>query len=355
MCKIIHLQPGYTPPFEMIQMATWNNPHGYGLILKDKKAKKLQLIKSGKHSLENGNDPKEVYDLLKDNEDLERYIHLRWKTEGDISEDNIQPFCVYNSSKRTVFFMHNGTLHDYRPPSGYVTYNNGVRVESPDNSGKSKWSDTRRFAEEFLSPLMVRFKGENGLGDIQDEVFHQMVNKFFGSAVHNRGILISSDQEPYYINRTNWSKISKDGHEFLASNNTYFETLSRGPMFEKKKKEEEEAKKARFQENSSNNNTKIDKSESPTITKLKDIFLDDKLKLPVNIKSILYDTDLYSHKGLSNLKNVTFAEWDTFSGNKEDAISLFMHLTDEFAVLHEKYQKLVTHYEATKEKEVRVG
>lgn len=343
MCVIIHLEPGFTPSYAMIEMATWNNPHGYGLILRDKSAKKLQLIKSGSNAIENGSDPKEVYDLLKDNEDLERIIHLRWKTEGDVSIENVQPFGVYSSGKRDIFLMHNGTLHDFRPPSAVVSYVNGVKQEKNERTG---WSDTRIFAEDIVSPLLVRIKGEDGFGDIHDPMFVKTINKFWGSAAHNRGILISSDQEPLYLNKTCWQEISDGGQKFLASNNTYFTKLERGPEFERRKKIEEEEKKARFQDTSGKDQKS---STGAPVQKLKDILLNDKITLPINIKDLLHDVDVYTHQGLAELKNITAIEWEKFIESKSDIMSLLLHLTDEFAVLHERYQKLVSFQEMKRE------
>lgn len=349
MCKIIHLQPGITPTFEMIQMATWNNPHGYGLILKDKEAKKLQLIKSGKDSITNGNDPKEVYDLLREHDDLERFLHLRWKTEGDISEDNIQPFPVYHSKARDVFFMHNGTLYDYRPPSPTVSYLNGVRQET--KSERSGWSDTRVFAEDFLSPLLARFKGEDGPADINDPVFQKLLNKFWGHAQHNRGILISSDQEPYYINRPNWTEKKLDnGQTFMASNDSYFTSLTRGFEFDRREKEKKE-QEARFQAaEAAKAPSKTDKS--PSLVRLRELLLGDQITLPLNVKELLSDINVYTPAGLAELKNITALEWEKFTESKADTLSMILHLTDEYSELFERYQKLVQYQQQQEDRKV---
>src|SRR5690606_28430826 len=123
----------------------------------------------------NGNDPEEIYDLLKDNEDLERFLHLRWMTEGDITEENCQPFCAYSSNKREVYFMHNGTLYDYRPKTSRVSYINGVKTEDIGETA----SDSKKFNDEFLAPFLLRFKGEHGPADATDPFAKMIIAKYW--------------------------------------------------------------------------------------------------------------------------------------------------------------------------------
>lgn len=334
MCVIISLKPGYTLPYDQLKNAAHNNPHGYGLILKDVKNQKLQVIKAKEKDFKNGNDPKEIYDLLKDNEDLERFLHLRWKTEGDITEENCQPFCAYSSNKREVFFMHNGTLYDYRPKVGTTRWINGTKVE---DTGETS-SDSKKFNDEFLSPFLLRFKGENGLADVTDPVAKAIIHKYWGTGDHNRGLIITNDLDPVFINLNKWVTI-KDGNQvFMASNDSYFDKLTRGPEFERLKKEEEESRR-RFQEERAKSTKQ--NSDSTHITKLKSILLGDKIQLPINIKELLHDIDIYDPNGISQLKNITALEWDVFIGNNEDGVALLVHLTDEFSTLYDKYQKAI--------------
>lgn len=354
MCVIICLTPGYTLPFDMLENACYNNPHGFGLVLRDPKYQKLQLIKSSEEELQAGNDPKRIYELLKENEDIERYLHVRWKTEGDISVDNVQPFCTYNSKNREVYFMHNGTLQDYKPPT-YGHYVNGAQQVKPENSGPVQ-SDTYRFNEQFLSPLLNRFSGENGKGDILDPVFKQILTKFWGISSVNKGLLVSSDQGFVLINKSDWKTIKTTHGEFLSSNDTYFEKLTRGPVFEMKEKERKEREAAenqrRFQE------TKKDPKSS--IYQLKQILLKDKIQLPIDIKELMSNVDVYSEEGLASLKNVTAIEWEEFlDKNKDDNVSLLIHFTDEYDKLWDKYTKATAYLDKINKsggkKEARVG
>lgn len=354
MCKIIILQPGYTLPYDMLETACYNNPHGYGLVLRDPKHNKLQLIKSGESALEKGNDPKEIYDLLKDNEDIERYLHLRWKTEGEISQENVQPFCSFHSDKRQVYFMHNGTLSNWKAPTTYDRWENGVKISN--QNGQDKRSDSNRFNEIFLSPLLNRFEGANGRGDIEDPIFQTVLNKFWEIGSVNKGLLISSDQGYYLINKDNWKEIKVTDGSFWASNDTYFEKVIRGPVHEAREKERKEKEAAENRARFQNHNNNFGKKDSKTLFELKNILLQDKILLSANIKDLMADVDVYSEEGMASLKNMTAIEWETFlEKNKEDSVALLIHFTDEYDRLWTKYNKATSYLASLKEKEVRVG
>lgn len=347
MCVICILNPGLTPPLELIENATYNNPDGYGLILRDPDAKKLQIIRKCD---ETGNDPKEIYDLLKDNEDIERYLHLRNKTEGDISLENTQPFCCFHSGKREVYFMHNGTLYDYKSSnSSYVHYQHGVRVQATEKKDSPEDSDSKKFNDTFLQPLMSRIEGENGKGDIHDPVFGTIVQKFWGSAQHNRGCLISSDQGFVLINKSNWETIKTKDGDFLASNNTYFKDVIRGAEYERRKKEKErlerEAKEREEKENKNTLHNRTSKGGWPT-ARLKDIPLDKKYQLKSSIDHLAYDPKVWNEEGLAALSNLTGIEIEDFiSKNPADAAVLFEYLSCEFSRIWSKYEKATKHLE----------
>lgn len=206
MCVILILEPGITPPSELIKNATYNNPDGYGLILKDVQTKKLQIIKS---KAINGNipenDPEVIYDLLKDNEDCQRFLHLRHRTEGPVDEENTHPFTSFYSDKRQVYFMHNGTLYDYKPKTTSYTYINNVRVDN--NSDEDSISDSKKFNDTVLAPLLTKIKGTNGYGDIHDDLVQTAITKFWGSG-DNKGLLISNNQDFILINRDKWKRLT---------------------------------------------------------------------------------------------------------------------------------------------------
>lgn len=327
MCNIAVLSAGVSIPYEKIETCTYNNPHGYGLILRDKKHKKLQVIKE---CPEEGTDPKKVFDLLEKHKDIDRFLHLRWKTEGPIDIDNTHPFDAYHSDRRQVYFMHNGTLHSYRPRLATTTFEDGVKKEIPGEN----ISDSKKFNDTFLAPFLLRMKGENGLGDIQDEFFKKFLDREWGSN-DSKGILICNDLEPLFINFKEWKRLDFGGGEFYSSNNTYWDTLSRGPVFEerRKKKELEEAnKQPRFQNGLPNRN----------ITHLADINLKDKMDLKDKLQGLFDNFDIWSDEGIASLELLTEIEVDDLvTKNPTEAAALIVYITSTYTRVYQKYTRLV--------------
>lgn len=231
MCVILQLSPGASIKKDHLFNACYNNWHGYGLVLVDGN-KKAQLIKKFD---EKGNDPEEIWKLLEDNKDIERYLHVRYSTKGATDESNTQPFQVYNSNKRQVWFMHNGTLSSF---GGSYT----------SATGKS---DTLDFCEKILIPSLQKWVTIDGVADYTDKAYLDLVvDKQWVS--HSMGLFVSNDLPAQRIGN-GWSEYKhtdeESSGEVWVSNTTYFDKVSRGPMFQKfeairKAKEEEERKTA---------------------------------------------------------------------------------------------------------------
>lgn len=342
MCGILILPPGHMINWDKFQNFVWNNPDGYGIVLKDEKNKKIQVIRKCENNQENN--PQEIWDILIKNKDIKRYLHVRNRTEGIINLDNTHPFTSYHSDKRTVLFMHNGTLQEYAPKK---TYMNGVMTQEA-----SEDSDTKRFNEQILLPFLLEIKG-----NIESPIFRTLLNKIWPSGI-NRGLLISSDQEDVVINPAQWERIdsSVEGEKVFASNNNYFDRLIRGPEFdrrEKKRREEDEKKKPRFQNNLLENH-----SSSWPITPLRLVDLKKHSWLKDGVSNLISDPNLWDWDGLAKLAALTDDEIQEFiRKSPEDACYLLLHLSEEFRNLHEKYVKASKHLEHlnNKKREVKVG
>jgi len=240
MCIIIAMSAGATINKQQLYNGVYNNWHGYGLVLKDSNGH-LQILKGFD---ENGTNPDVVWKLLEDNKDIERYLHVRHSTKGAEDESNVQPFGVYSSNERQIYFMHNGTL------TGFGAYN---------NTGKS---DTKEFCEKILEPSLLRWTGEEGKADYTDkEFFRLIVDKHWMGG--STGLFVSNDLEILRIG-SGWSEYkhpdeSSSGLVYV-SNNSYFDRVQRGPMFQKlederkareaKEKARQEAQKAGVKTNS---------------------------------------------------------------------------------------------------------
>lgn len=239
MCVILVLQPTVMPLKEKLINAVYNNPHGYGLILKDKKKGKIvDVIRE----CPTENDPEVIHKLLVDNKKYERYLHIRWKTEGDISLDNTQPFKVFEKDGRQIWFMHNGTLHKWARPANSASNVWDLKSQryrpasEVDDETLKDASDSRRYSELELKPFLDRLGG-----DLHDPVVQEILRRSWDAA-SSRGILISNDQSPLFFSAGSWKTIKGEGDkEFFSSNDDYFNSLTRG--FEKERREAEERKK----------------------------------------------------------------------------------------------------------------
>lgn len=338
MCNISVLKAGVSIPLDKLTNCVYNNPHSFGLILKDKENKKLQIIK---RCHKTGNDPKEIFDLLEDNKDVERYLHLRWKTEGPIDLDNAHPFTAYMSDKRQIEFMHNGTLHEYKPKTTTV-YEGGVQktvLHEPN------LSDSKKFNDELLAPLLLMTRGPKGDADISNPTFLKIIDKFWSSG--SRGLLICNDLEPVFLNQRDWKELDFGGGKFMSSNNEYWDKLTRGPIFDKeeakRKEEEEAARRAKFQESGG-------QSYGRNVTNLKDIDLAPKLLPSEDLSRIFEDFNIWTEEGVASLCNLTELEINEYTRkNPNSAADLIIHLTSYYDELFNRKERMVKYIKELQE------
>lgn len=254
MCVIFYLPAGVNIKSDKLFNAVANNWHGYGIVLRDDEMKKTQVIKKFDAA---GTDAKEVEKILRDNDDIGRYVHLRYATAGGLVIENSHPFTSYYSDDEEVYFMHNGTLSDYKP---IARWSEGKQIMDADEK-----SDSYNFNEKVVAPMMLRVKG-----NINDEYSLQVIEKFWGVSSYSRGILVSKTEGHVLINKRDWKEVSglSDSGEgtILCSNDDYFDTLKRGPILEERRKKEEEARQARLLEErevASRASRKFPKEEQP--------------------------------------------------------------------------------------------
>lgn len=321
MCVIMVLPKGVVLPFDKLQNAVWNNPHGYGLVMKDN-----GLLEVRKAFDPKGTDPDVIARLLEDNKDIERVIHLRWKTEGSLNLENTQPFTVYYSEGSKIIhreFMHNGTLYDYRETPQTV-WQNGARVAVDDDSNTP--SDSRNFADRVLRPMLLHFEGENGKADIQNPFLYKMIDKFWGVAQHNRGIIIANDQDHLLINQKAWSEINTTTGKFVASNDDYFSELKRGYEFEARKKRiEEQERQTRLAVAAVGRQDNV--IDWP-LTKLKEVPLGYKKDLSKSLEGLFEEMELWNEDdGIASLSALDEDEVKNFCYASPDlAAALIMTL-----------------------------
>ena len=345
MCVIIHLPAGSKIDFDKLKNACHNNWHSYGLVTRidGKLDIRRVLPKSGEV------DPEEVQEAIEKDEEFERFLHLRHNTAGATTLKNCHPFDVYYSEGRQVVFMHNGTFNEYKPKR----FDDKGKMEDDPNGP----SDSVTFAEENITPLLVRSNG-----DIEDNYFQRVVRRFWSSG--NRGCLISSDQNPWFIG-DDWKtlKIGEGGAELRASNDLYFDKVVRGPEKDRidalvaKLREEEKAKrkekheeKGKFTDNNRRMSVLHNTSTASTfqsavqlpLAMLKDFdFKKPSLSLlsesPVNICN---DWDVYDRDHLVSLANFTKDEWEQVYGDKQTAIFVMDYLSSDYGCLYAEAKEL---------------
>lgn len=237
MCVIICLSPNQTIPYRNLENACYNNWHSFGLVtLKrpENKGHKFPYTMEVHREVgpDDGIDPRHVEAMLETNKDHFRILHLRHNTAGATTLENTHPFDVYQDDKtgHRVVFMHNGTLYKYKSKK----MENGREVD--DDSGPS---DTKNFVDKVLIPFSNVDFGD-GLADIENELFRDVITKYWEVPTTNRGILISNTQEPFLLG--DWKEVNFEGQKILVSNDEYFYMVKRGPEHTRRMFQEQLAK-----------------------------------------------------------------------------------------------------------------
>jgi len=315
MCKIIVLEPNQTVPFEKLENAVLNNPHGWGYMLVDQTAKKME-VKTFLDPDPKGTNPETVQKFIEKNKDIQRVIHLRWMTEGKINLDNVQPFSSYYSESRQVYFCHNGTLYDFKDKS-------------------NEKSDSRMFNELVIQPLLLRMHGDKGPADITDSVVMNVLNKYFGTMVHNKGILVSNDIGFSLLNEKEWKRVKLGEHEILSSNDEYWHELKRGPVFEQRKREKE-TKESTFRKDDVSLGGK-----TWPLTKLEELSFSPKKLLGENPGMIMEDMNLHESEGVIALSNMTEREFRyIIDKSPAEAAALMILISSELRRAFDAYKDL---------------
>jgi hypothetical protein len=330
MCNIICLRPGVLPKKKEFETMVYNNWHGYGLILKVDN--KLEVIKD----VPEENDPEEIWKLLTDNLEAERFLHVRHATAGDIDMDNAHPFPVISTKKTDIWFMHNDTLPEYEPKS---------IMAIPANDPRKAWSDSRLFVEEFLTPLFAEMRGEP---DLTSPMFRKIMQKFW-PLNGNRGLLISNRQEPAYLG--SWcTKEGQDGFKFPSANDQYFYEVSRGPektRIEIKKAEAKRLADAEAAKTGATVNSKVVPFAKGKSRILRNDHFTKASGMTQAWSDIANDPALYDPENLLALSNATASEMEGLMQKLgDDVVYFILYLTNAVRDNIEENQRLTTKLDA---------
>ena len=330
MCVIIYLKPKQMMPFDMLKNACHNNWHSYGIVTKLDDGLDIKRVLPETDDGYCGEvDAEEVFKHLQDDVDYPRFLHLRHNTAGATSIENTHPFDVYykgGKNGRQVVFMHNGTLYDYKSKKLNAM---GASVDDPD--GKS---DTANFVEEVLTPLLASTNFGNGNGDIENDFIAKTIRKYWSSA--NRGVLISSNQEPLFIDA--WKTVGPEGDKFLASNDDYFDEVKRGPEHARRLAQEAREKAAREAVA-----TSPVRSGPKEIVKMQDYNFDTTQKfftLSGSLRNICNDWDVYDRPHTVALGYATRDELEKLYAVKDECLYIMDYIFTDYAQLYKEHLEL---------------
>lgn len=363
MCVIIHMKPN-----TLIDRTAWdnavnNNEHGFGMIVKvpndDKNNNSKYDLILVKEFDEKGLSPEKLWEHVVNYKEYDRWIHLRYKTVGSVSEENVQPFLVYENKEenKIAYFMHNGTLNGYKPstygdsklPFGFPSF---VEVDSDIKEN----SDTQNFSKYFLTPVIPSFYSTDiGVGDYTNKIFTTMLETEWNSArqggAKNRGIIISNYTSSVKLNPDLWttyynSEIDEETGEydqFTVSNDDYLDQLVRGSLFDKIESE----KKARIEKEAEANRAK-----NRTPVPLLEFRPNSSWTVDIpDLVDIFNDPDIFDENSMNafHLSGITYEEWLALAQENEDAVIAYVcqelsryafDVITKYNYIHADYDKL---------------
>ena len=112
MCLILHCPQGKEPPINWLKTAQETNPDGWGIM----------ALRGGKPTYKKGLTKESFYEVLPKFEGIEKTIHFRFATVGEVNIENAHPIRVLNKKKhgKEILLMHNGTL-PFRPKNKAIS------------------------------------------------------------------------------------------------------------------------------------------------------------------------------------------------------------------------------------------
>lgn len=173
MCVIIHRPAALEIPFNKLKVACQKNNDGFGISVFDRGKLEIRRVWEPK-----GNDPELLAKMLEEAKDHEVFVHLRLRSVGNISIDNVHPFLFIDEDNRQYALMHNGTMQDY-------------------NRGKGR-TDSEVFAQEIVKPLVNNWKNDNPL---LDEDFKRLVRNFAGVGTYNKIVVMNNLGSSVIVNK----------------------------------------------------------------------------------------------------------------------------------------------------------
>lgn len=139
-----------------------------------------------------------IFNLLQE-KNIDVLVHMRMATQGLVKEFNIHPFILGNTG---IAFVHNGVV-DYPDMEDDYGYYGGPYGHNSAWS-MSDDSDTKQFADKFLTPMLERMEDPSSF--IRSKEFEWMINKVGG---YSNKFAFSDDRGHVLINKDSWKRTTK--------------------------------------------------------------------------------------------------------------------------------------------------
>jgi hypothetical protein len=204
MCIILHKKAKCLIDEWRLESAVIVNPDGWGYTIPEGNGK----LYTRRQYNEKGNNAETILKTIEKHKHEEMFIHLRFKTQGELSILNCHPFTVTTYKKHgvDVQLLHNGTITDF-------------------NDRKDSRSDTKQFVDTIVTPLMERLLAYSLPESVMfDPLLAEIMDKYAG--YNNRFILIDGFGNRLIINEQQGKKFDWG----WASNEYSFNRTHREPV-----------------------------------------------------------------------------------------------------------------------------
>jgi len=334
MCNIFYFQKNQMIDFESLENCCFNNWHSFGLVTKVDGRLDIKRVvpKSGEI------DARQIWDLLNNDLQYERYLHVRHNTAGKTDLRNCHPFDVYydESTGEQIVAMHNGTLYEFKSKK----WVDNRQVDDDDGP-----SDTKNFVDQIIIPAVASDFG-SGKAALDNPFFKRVMNRFWPSTGSNRLVLISSKQPSLFLG--DWKEYGDE--KVKVSNIDYFEKVTRGPEFERRRLREEEDKKRIEEQLRKEREAKrglpvvLSQSVSTTaVTRFNGLEVEksaDLFELEQTLSNFFDDWDGWDREGLVALGYATKDEIEQLYSDKKNCIIAMDMVFTEFAKMHAEMEEL---------------
>lgn len=174
MCQAIFKPEGVTIDPDHLFCSWENNPHGCGAMWRERG--RIQIFKTMSF------DTFLEWFYMNEMEDKEMALHLRWRSVGAISADNLHPFKVGSNGA----LVHNGTI--FRQKTRGNESDTKAFADRLSRNPTDWWNNavTCNYIEEYIGPSRIIFMHGDGTNLIFNEHHGYHEHGCWWSNLHHR-------------------------------------------------------------------------------------------------------------------------------------------------------------------------